>query len=341
MNIAGLAGAGLVSGVAGFTAVNRAAVRRFTRRPDPVTWAELEMPADVADHRLTMSDRRELHAVERGPACGPPVLLLHGITLGAAVWPYQLAGLADAGFRVVALDQRGHGGSGGAVAGAETGTGAPLFTLGRMAADVAEVLDILDLEDATLVGHSMGGMVALELFAARPDLAAGGGRLAALVLAGTTANVTRRRGVPGLGDAVAAVAPLLTSASGLAARLPGPTLPANDLAFLLARITFGEDSSPTKVSFTGQLTSQVPVHVSAELLLEILRFNREDVLPGIKLPTTVVVGDQDIMTPPPQARHLARHIEGAELKVLERCGHMLMLERPDDLNRLIAVRAAG
>ena len=336
---AGLAGAAVLTALAGWTAVNRAAVRRIARRPDPVDPRDLQLPADIVEHTLTLSDGWVVRVVERGPKDGPPVLLLHGITLGAAVWPYQLARLPHAGLRVIALDMRGHGLSGGAVAGEETGTGDGPPTMERMATDVAEVMDQLDLEGVTLVGHSMGGMVALLLLGSDPELATGAGRIRSLVLAATSANASRHRGVPGLGDVMAAAQPLLSSASGLAARLPGPTLPANDLAFLLARITFGDHSSPQQVAFTGKLTSEVPVRVSAGLMLEILRFDAESVLPGIRLPTTVVVGDRDMMTPLPHAEYLTEHIPGAELVVLAGCGHMLMLERPDELDRVIAARA--
>ena len=341
LNLAGLAGAGVVTGVAAWTAVNRAAVRRFSRRPDSVDRSELQMPTDLIEHTLTMSDGWVIRAVERGPKDGLPVVLLHGITLAAAVWPYQLSALADAGLRVIAVDLRGHGLSGGAAAPDEGTPPASSMTLDRTTADVAEVLDQLDLSDVTLVGHSMGGMVTLKLLGADPAMASGDGRVAGLVLVATTANATRRRGFPGLSDLVAAAQPVLSSVSGVAARLPGPTLPANDLAYLLARVTFGDDSSSEQVSFTGQLTSDVPVRVSAELLLEIIRFNAEEVLPWIRLPTTVVVGDHDLMTPQPQAEFLAAHIHGAELAVLAGCGHMVMLERPDELNRLIQARAAG
>lgn len=337
---AGLAGAGVVAALAGWTAVNRATVRRFTRAPDHVRPGDLRMPADVTERTLEMSDGWDVRVLERGPLDGPPVLLLHGITLGAAVWPYQFAALPDAGLRVIAPDLRGHGLSGGAVAGEETGTGAPLVTLDRMAADVAELMERLDLARVTVVGHSMGGMVALRLLGSDPALAAGEGRVSGLVLAGTTAHATRGRGVPGLAEAIALAQPIVSSASGLAARLPGPTLPANDLAFLLARITFGQESSPRKVAFTGKLTSEVPVRVSAGLMLEIVRFDETGLLPSIRLPTTVVVGGHDLMTPRAQAEYLAAHIGGAELVVLPGCGHMLMLERPADLNRVILGRAA-
>lgn len=336
---AGLAGAGLIGVLAGLTAVNRAAVKRLSRRPDPVDPDELVMPADLTEHTLTMSDGWRIRVVERGPQDGRPVLLLHGITLSAAVWPYQLSALPDAGLRVLALDLRGHGLSGGVAAGEETGTGRAAHTLERMAADVAEVMEHFDLERVTVVGHSMGGMVTLRLLGSDPALAAGQGRVAGLVLAGTTSQPTKGRGIPGLSEAVALAQPLVSSASGLAARLPGPTLPANDLAYLIARITFGQASSSQKVAFTGKLTSDVPVRVSAGLMLEILRFDAERVLSSIRLPTTVVVGDRDLMTPLPQAQYLASHIPGAELVVLAGCGHMIMLERPEELNQLIVKRA--
>jgi pimeloyl-ACP methyl ester carboxylesterase len=254
----------------------------------------------------------------------------------------------------VALDLRGHGGSDGRTHDAERtaeAAGPPALTIDRLAGDVSEVMDALDLDRVILVGHSMGGMVALRLVGTESGPAGGGGqghgqgqgwgggggggRGAGLVLASTAANVTRHRGVPGLSDAVGLAQPLVSSASGVAARLPGPTLPAHDVAFLLARVIFGDHSSPRQVAFTGRLTSEVPMRVSAGLLLDILRFNADDVLDAIRVPTTVVVGEKDLMTPRPQAEYLAAHIEGAELVVLGGCGHMLMLERPDELNRAI------
>ncbi|HWE55143.1 MAG TPA: alpha/beta hydrolase [Acidimicrobiales bacterium] len=338
LSIAGLAGAGVVSGLATWTAVNRAVVHRLARRPDPVDAADLLLPEDLVEHTLAMSDGWVIRVVERGPKDGPPVLLLHGITLGAAVWPYQLTELPEAGLRVVAVDMRGHGHSGGVATDDDKEPAQATMTLDRMAADVEEIMEMLDLDGVTIVGHSMGGMVTLRLLAGSPKLASGTGRVGALVLAGTTANATSRRGLPGLTDLVAVARPLVSSASGLAARLPGPTLPANDLAYMLARVTFGDRSSHRQVAFTGHLTSEVPVRISAELILEIVRFNSEDVLSSIDLPTTVVVGDHDVMTPLSQSEYLARHIAGARLVVLPGCGHMLMLERPEELNRTIAAR---
>jgi pimeloyl-ACP methyl ester carboxylesterase len=295
LTIAGLAGA-----VAGWTAVNRAAVHRIQRAPDPVDPAELGLPGDATDRLVTVSDGATVRVVETGPKEGRPVVLLHGITLGAQVWPYQMRDLPERGLRVIAVDLRGHGRS-------PSGR-ARRLTLDRMAADVHEILDELELDGAVLVGHSMGGMVALRMLGSDPWAAQGHGRVGALGLVGTTANAIRGRGVPGLSELVAVSQPLIASGAGLACRLPGPTLPANDLAFLLARVTFGESSSPSQVRFTGEMT--------------------------------VVDGDHDLMTPLSQSEHMAAHIKGASIVVLPGCGHMVMLERPAELNQAIVDLAA-
>ena len=101
-------------------------------------------------------------------------------------------------------------------------------------------------------------------------------------------------------------------------------------------ITFGEGASPGQVSFTGELTAGVPARVSAQLLLEILRFDEEDTLGSIRLPTTVIVGDHDLMTPVAQARAMVAAIPGARLLLLPGCGHMVMLERRREVDEALA-----
>ena len=338
---AGLTGVGLMSGAAGLLTVAHAVATRGKRAPDAVSQDELEMPADIVEHLIDMSDGAIIRVVESGAsgASRPPIVLLHGITLSASIWPYQLRDLAGAGHRVLALDMRGHGrSSNGPVT---AGGSPPRLTLERLAADVEEVLAALDLRDVVVVGHSMGGMVALLMMERDPRLAAGEGRVGSLALVATSASPARRRGLPALSELVAAGRPLIASGAGLASRLPGPTLPAVDIAFVLARITFGELPSPKQVLFTGEMTSEVPVRVSAELLLEILRFDAERVLPSIRVPTAIVVGDHDVVTPVAHAEDLLAGISGSELVVLRGCGHMVMLERPDELDKVIRRLSSG
>jgi pimeloyl-ACP methyl ester carboxylesterase len=348
---AGWAGATLAGGAAAAALASVAAARRLQQVPETVPPDELEIPGDVLESFIQMSDGARIRVLVRGETAGgrSPIVLLHGFTLGAAVWPYQLRALGAAGHRVVAVDLRGHGrstGAGDTAIPEEPASGRQVpapsrLTLARLAADVEEVLLALDLADAVLVGHSMGGMVALLMMKGDPDLAAGAGRVSALALVSSAAHPADRRSVAAL---KAAGRPLISSGAGLIARLPGPTLPALDAVYALARVTFGDQPSPRQVFFTGALTGAVPVRVSAELLADIVTFDARDALASIRVPTTVVVGDHDVITPPDQSEALAEGIAGAELIILRGCGHMVMLERPAELDDAIislAKRAAG
>jgi len=329
---AGLAGAGVAGAVASGVAVWRAVARRSQRTPDTKATDPFQMPAGVREHDILTADGASIHLVEQGPAAGPLVLLLHGITLSSAVWHYQLRDLSAAGYRVVAIDFRGHGRS---VAGSEG------LTIDRLAADVEEVMAALGTAPLLLVGHSMGGMVALRMLARDPLSARGAGQVGALVLVATSASPVRHRGLPLARGLVAAARPLLMRGAALSARLPGPALPADELGFPLARLSFGKDAAPAEVSFVGELTAGVPARVSVPLLLEIIRFDEERSLASIRLPTTVIVGDRDVLIPVAHGRALAAAIPGARLLELDGCGHMVMLERRREMDDVLRASTPG
>lgn len=297
------------------------------------------LPAGVLQHRLVMDDGVALRVLEADPANAPaapstastkpPVVLLHGITLGADIWRRQLSDLAAAGHRVVAYDLRGHGGS-----------DAANLTFERLVADLAEVLSQLDLRQVVLVGHSMGGMIAIKALAGDRETATGRGRVAALGLVATSASPVSGSGVPGARVVARALQPVLARTAWLTRRLPGPTLPKADLGYLLARINFGEDPAPAEVALIQQLVTGVRAHVTGELIVEILRFDDLAALHGVELPAAVVVGTRDVVTPVRHGRALAEAIGGAELTILEGCGHMVMNERPTELAAAISALAA-
>ncbi|MFC7431996.1 MULTISPECIES: alpha/beta fold hydrolase [unclassified Agrococcus] len=97
---------------------------------------------------VTADDGYRIHVAEHGDAGGRPVVLLAGFTAAATTWRFQVRSLADAGYRVLAVDVRGHGDT------EPIGRG---VTMARRGDDVQAVLERLDLRDATLVGGSMGG----------------------------------------------------------------------------------------------------------------------------------------------------------------------------------------
>jgi pimeloyl-ACP methyl ester carboxylesterase len=313
------AGSALAALSAAGYAVERRLVRRWQAGPDDVAAAGLAVPDDVVRHDVTVSDGGRLHVVERGR--GRPLVLVHGVTLQSAVWALQLQGLADR-YRVLVVDQRGHGRS-------VAGTGGYLFD--RLAEDLIEVLGALGVRDGLLVGHSMGGMVAQTAALDHPARLAR--HVTGLVLVATAADTFLRGPV---GDRVRAAS---SAVSRLGLRLAADrgwgVFPHGDLATFTARASFGADPRPPEVELTRSMIAAMDPAVMAELTASLLDFSVADRLGGIDQPTAVVVGTHDLLTPPRAARVLAAGVPGASLSVLRGCGHMVMLERPDDLARAI------
>jgi pimeloyl-ACP methyl ester carboxylesterase len=94
------------------------------------------------------------------------------------------------------------------------------------------------------------------------------------------------------------------------------------------------------VELLRSTASAMPAPVLGELLATLLELDIRDLLPAILAPTLVVAGSRDLVTPPWHSRYLARHIPVAELHVLPGCGHMVMLERRQELARLLLDFAA-
>ena len=158
---------GVGLGAAGVLAA-RSAVRRTAahhrahdptreRTPTPSTSTTL----GVRVHTLPSHDGGEIHVVEKGPDDGRPLVLLHGITLAARVWGYQLRDLSDR-FRVLAVDLRGHG--------VVDGRATPGSASTLLAEDLRTMLEALDLREAIVVGHSMGGMTLMQFCGDHPDV---------------------------------------------------------------------------------------------------------------------------------------------------------------------------
>lgn len=295
---------------------NRAAAAGVDRRR-----AGLSLPNDVVHHRVDTDDGGIVHVVERG--AGRPIVLVHGIQLAAEVWSQQLATLGEH-HRVVAVDLRGHGQS---VPGSDGFRGG----IGRLARDVVQVIEALGIEGALLVGHSLGGMAAMRLVVdAEPAWLAQ--RLAALALVDTSGGtLVGRRGARLAHRPVSAALSrtlLLAEQLGMAGR-------STDLGWWAARFAFGPDPDPAHVALTDALATGTAFGTLAGLIRPLAAFDMADEVRAIRLPTLVVVGSHDRLTPNHHARRLADAIPDAELVELARCGHMPMLERPRELSRLL------
>ena len=292
--------------------LERTVAARWRVGAEELAAAGLSLPPDLRHHFVTTSDGGRVHVVERGE--GPTSVLVHGITLSAATWAPQLRVLPG---RVLAVSQRGHG---------QSRAGREGYTFERLAADLAEVLGALDVRDAVLVGHSMGGMVAQLLALDRPeDLSRHVRRL--LLVASTPGPIAAP---PFAGLVTAASARALARAER---RGRGP-FPKSATPWA-SRVAFGAAPSPAAVELLcGMLDSMSPGAL-AELLPHLLAFDVRDRLAGMSLPVHVVVGTRDVLTPPRTARGIADRVPGARLTLLPGCGHMVMLERGDTLCELV------
>lgn len=313
------AGLAIGTGLGAAYVLERALVRRWRASADELIVAGLSMPSDLEHHFVTTGDGGRIHVVEAGE--GPTIVLIHGFTLGVGVWARQFRDLSGT-HRVIAIDLRGHGQSIGGSGG---------YSFERLADDLVAVLEHREVTNAVVVGHSMGGMVlqlaALRLAEALRRHAAG------LVLLATDAGPA----IPGpVGRPTGVVtARVAWHAARFAERRGKGVYPGSDLATWGTRACFGANPRPTDVELVRSISAAVSPRAVAELLGPLLAFDVRAELAEIDLPTLVVVGTRDVVTPARRAKGVAARIPGARLEVLPGCGHLVMLERPEVLDGLL------
>jgi 3-oxoadipate enol-lactonase len=233
------------------------------------------------------------------------LLLLHAFPFDRTMWAPQLTGLSDVA-RLVALDFPGFGES------------SPTdFSIEGAADVVAEFLAAREIPKAVVCGLSMGGYVALALARRRPKLLTG------LILADTKAGVDDSQAKAGRMKSIAVV-----SEKGTAALFEG-----------MAPKVLSEHTHATKPDVVARVKAiaakQSPAGVAAALAA--LR-DRPDGNPGLKaitVPTLVLIGENDAITPPLAAANLAAQISGSTLVYIPGAGHLSNLENPDAFNAAV------
>ena len=309
--------AALGAGAAGGSALyllERAGASRWRAGPAELVAAGLSLPSDIRHHFVATSDGGRVHVVERGT--GPTAVLVHGVMLGVATWARQLHTLPG---RVIAVSQRGHG---------QSRAGAEGFSFERLAADLAEVLEVLDVRDASLVGHSMGGMVAQLLALRDPALSR---RVRDLVLVATTPGPV----VPSPLSPLSGLLGTATARALVGAERSGHGPLPKPATIWAARVAFGTSPSRPDVELLRQMIDAMSPRALAALLPHLLAFDVRSRLGALSLPVHVVAGSRDLLTPPRTARAIVERVPGARLTLLPGCGHMVMLERADALALLL------
>ncbi len=242
---------------------------------------------------------------ERG--AGPVVLFVHAFPLHSGLWVEQLDRLPE-GWRWIAPDLRGFGRS-------ELGDLHGPLTMERLADDLAALLDHLEVERATLCGMSMGGYVAFAFWRRHAE------RVRSLVLCDTRASADTEAGRRA--RIQAAIRARREGSSAVAdAMLPG----------LISEATRRE--RPEVAARVREMIESIAPETIAraqEGMAE--RPDSTDLLPTISVPTLVVVGEEDGITPVDDTRAMAERIPDARHRVIEGAGHLPCIERPDAFNR--------
>ncbi|MEU1792072.1 alpha/beta fold hydrolase [Streptomyces sparsogenes] len=279
-------------------------------------------PTAASELSVVSADGSRLHAELHGPEGAPAVVLVHGWTCSTAFWAPVVRELV-ADHRVVLYDQRGHGRS--------PAVGPGGYSTHALADDLAAVLEqtLPPGERAVVVGHSMGGMT-LMAAADRPQLRE---RAAAALLCNTGASRLTARGrvVPLRGER------LRTRVQGALLGSSAPFGPVTPLSKrLLKYVTMGPAADPALVAACAGIVHACPRAVRAAWARVIGELDLEAEVGRLALPTAVLAGTADRLTPPEHARALAARLPRCVgLTELDGLGHMAPLEDPAAVSRVI------
>lgn len=251
---------------------------------------------------------------------GEPLLLWHSLLCEGGMWRFQVPALAER-YRVINLDAPGHGRS------------APIrrpFTLEECAEAAREVMDALDVDRAHWAGLSWGGMTGMRFALRHPD------RLRSLALLDTSAHRESRRKLPSyhvmafIARRFGAIAPLLDR---------------------LQPLFLTEETRRTRPDVLREFRDHIARTDPASIghAVDAVIFHREDIrhrLGEITAPTLVMVGSEDVATPPARAREIAAGIPGATLIEVPGAAHLSALDRPDAVTEALTaffddVRSSG
>lgn len=243
----------------------------------------------MTEGEIEADGKRLAYAEAGGNSDYPSLLLVHGAGGDQKPWHHMMRHLSKGGVHVIALELPGHGGS----------PGPALSTISGYSQIVHAFIDAKGIHCPVVVGHSMGGAIALTLGVENPKMLGG------LILIGTGARLrVDERILNGLhSDFEAAVDRIISYA-------------------------FSNSSSPALVDEGKRQIMQCPPEVVWRDLKACDEFDLMKEIPQIQLSTLVICGEDDCLTPPKYAQYLAENIPSAHLRLVREAGHMVMLEQP-------------
>ena len=268
---------------------------------------DYQRPLAAPERIVTSNDGTRLSTVSMGS--GTPVVLAHGFGIDMHCWNVIADDLVSKGFKVIAFDQRGHG---------RTNVGSEGVGSRQMVDDYLAVLRAYDVSGGILVGHSMGGFLAIRALIERPTEMAR--HLRGCVLMATFAGDVNRKNLQNRIQI-----PMIQS--GLMSKL----IRSDATAAFFAKSVIGDEKHPAMMdAFTASfrksnLKQLVPI------LTAFVKEDRYDQLGNVSMPCRIVVGEKDKTTPPFHTDWLHEGIKGSTLKRIPKMGHMLNWESPEIL----------
>lgn len=233
---------------------------------------------------------------------GDPLLLIAGLTRSHLIWQ-DIATALSKQYQVILLDNRGAG---------QTDKPNLPYTIELMAEDIAALISALDLKKFHILGHSMGGFMAMHLAAKYPEL------LNKLVLTGTAAAPPR-----------AAVSYFNGLIELIDSHTPHDDIIKAALPWLYTKRYLQE---PNRAEFLMNLEKNnphpQPTYALKRQIEACLAHDAHPALPKITAPTLVICGAEDTLLPPETSKELADSIPGSKLKIIPGAAHMLQIEEP-------------
>lgn len=231
---------------------------------------------------------------------GPGLLFVHGVGSTAAIWDAQLRAFSG-DFRCAAVELRGNG--------ALDDPDPALISRGGFAADVAAVADALALDRFTIVGCSLGGVVAFELWRREPN------RIDAMAIVGSFARYPDGEVyAASISEAARVAGDMRTFAQQRVGRMNLPPQRVEETVEQMACKSIPCYLASTHATWTGDY---------------------REVLPTIDVPAIVLCGENDVIAPLALSRDIASGISGARLAVVEGAGHVANADQPDRFNALL------
>jgi len=247
------------------------------------------------EHKLAITrDGLKIHYITVGS--GRPVVFVHGLGESYLTWKPQIEFFPNKGFRILALDLRGHG---------ESQIPPKRITMEDFARDVESVLDAEKIEKALMVGYSMGALVSLELYKSSPS------RFKKIVLE--------------------AVAPEYPPA--MTELLENMSM--HEIASQVAEFAVSPNASAELKRDIYEIISRTDKRVYIQSAEAATEKSYREIIRSLGIPTLFISGELDYISPPEVVEEMSSIVPGSQKFIMKGVGHMPHREKPEDYNQLL------